>query len=174
MHIFKKMQFTIFILSITFLLTACGYKPSSYYAKEEVKGNVFVKIDVNLEDPKNSVIIKDSITKILIQKLDSKIVDDPKNADVIMNVAINSVNLQTLQYDSAGYNKLYKAIVVLGINYYKKDDEKRKSFTVEGDHDFTVDDGATITESKRFDAISIASDKALDEILSKIAISSFR
>jgi hypothetical protein len=33
---------------------------------------------------------------------------------------------------------------------------------------------ATITETKRFDAISNASNKALDEVLSKIAVSSFR
>jgi len=174
MHIFKKMLFVIFTSTIALSIAACGYKPSSYYAKKEMQGNVFVKININLEDPKNSVLVKDAITKLLIQKLDSKIVDDQINADIIMDVSINSVSLQTLQYDSTGYNKLYKAVVVLGISYFRKDNEIRKSFTVEGDHDFSVDDGATVTETKRFDAISIASDKALDEVLSKIAVYSFR
>lgn len=174
MHILKKMLFVIFTSTLILSITACGYKPSSYYAKKEMEGKVFVKINVSLEDPKNSVLVKDAITKLLIQKLDSKLVDDQSDADVIMNISINSVSLQTLQYDSLGYNKLYKAVVVLKINYFRKDEKIRKSFTVDGEHDFSVDDGAIITETKRFDAISIASNRALDEVLSKIAVSSFR
>ena len=174
MHIFKKMLFVIFTVSFALSITACGYKPSSYYAKKEIEGNVFVNININLEDPKNSVLVKDAIIKLLIQKLDSRLVNDKDNADVIMNVSINSVSLQTLQYDRSGYNKLYKAVVVLGINYFKKDGGIKKSFTVDGEYDFSVDDGATITETKRFEAIEIASNKALDEVLSKLAVSSFR
>ena len=139
-----------------------------------MEGNVFVNINVSLEDPKNSVLVKDAIIKLLIQKLDSKLVSEQSKADVIMNIAISSVSLQTLQYDSSGYNKLYKAVVVLGVNYTRKDNGVKKSFTVDGEHDFSVDNGATITETKRFDAISNASNKALDEVLSKIAVSSFR
>ncbi|MDZ7817391.1 MAG: LPS assembly lipoprotein LptE [Aliarcobacter sp.] len=174
MHILKKLLFVIFTFSIGFFISACGYKPSSYYAKKEMEGNVFVKLNVSLEDPKNSVLVKDAVTKLLIQKLDSKLVDKESIADVIMNVAINSVSMQTLQYDTLGYNKLYRAIVVLKIDYFRKDDGIKKSFTVDGEYDFSIDDGTTITETKRFDAISNAANKALDEVLSKIAVSSFR
>ena len=174
MHILKKMLFVVFTFTILLSITACGYRPSSYYAKKEMEGNVFVNINVSLEDPKNSVLVKDAIIKLLIQKLDSKLVSEQSKADVIMNISINSVSLQTLQYDSSGYNKLYKAVVVLGVNYTRKDNGVKKSFTGDGEHDFSVDNGATITETKRFDAISNASNKALDEVLSKIAVSSFR
>ena len=174
MHILKKMLFVVFTFTILISITACGYRLSSYYAKKEMEGNVFVNINVSLEDPKNSVLVKDAIIKLLIQKLDSKLVSEQSKADVIMNISINSVSLQTLQYDSSGYNKLYKAVVVLGVNYFRKDNGVKKSFTVDGEHDFSVDNGATITETKRFDAISNASNKALDEVLSKIAVSSFR
>jgi hypothetical protein len=174
MHILKKLLFVIFTFTITLFIIACGYKPSSYYAKKEMEGNVFVKLNVSLEDPKNSVLVKDAILKLLIQKLDSKLVDKESNADVIMNVTINSVSMQTLQYDTSGYNKLYRALVVLRIDYFRKNDGIRKSFNVDGEYDFSIDDGTTITETKRFDAISKASDKALDEVLSKIAVSSFR
>lgn len=174
MHILKKMLFVVFTFAISFSMVACGYKPSSYYAKKEMEGNVFVKLNISLEDPKNSVLVKDAINKLLIQKLDSKLVSDEVHADVIMNVQINSVSIQTLQYDTLGYNKLYRAYIVLKISYFRKSDEIRKSFTVDGEHDFSVDDGTTITETKRFDAISNAASKALDEVLSKIAVSSFR
>ena len=35
--------------------------------KEEIQGNVFVKVSIDLEDPQNSVLIKDSILKNQIQ-----------------------------------------------------------------------------------------------------------
>lgn len=174
MHISKNLLFFVFTISLAFLFNACGYKPSSYYAKKEMDGNVFVKLDVSLEDPKNSVLVKDAVNKILIQKLDSKLVNDEKDADVIMNLGINSVRISTLQYDKEGYNKLYKAEVVIKINYYRKDDGKRKSFTVDGEYDFSIDKDTTITDTNRFEAITNASSKAVDEILSKIAVSSFR
>ena len=174
MHILKKMLFVVFTFTILLSITACGYRPSSYYAKKEMEGNVFVNINVSLEDPKNAVLVKDAVNKILIQKLDSKLVDKESIADVVMNVTINSVSMQTLQYDALGYNKLYRAVVVLKIDYFRKDNGIKKSFAVDGEHDFSIDDGTTITETKRFDAISNAANKALDEVLSKIAVSSFK
>jgi uncharacterized lipoprotein YehR (DUF1307 family) len=175
MHIFKKVLFLLFTFSISLSIIGCaGYKPSSYYAKKEMEGNVFVKMTISLEDPKNSVLVKDAMNKLLIQKLGSKLVNNESNADVIMNVVIDSVSMQSLQYDRLGYNKLYRAIVIIKVNYYRKDDGIRKSFSVDGEHNFSVDDGATITETKRFDAITTAADRALSEVLSNIAVSSFR
>lgn len=171
MSILKK---SLFLLVISLLLTACGYRPSAYYAKKEMDGNVFVKLNVRLEDPKNSVLVKDAMNKILIQRLDSRIVSDEKLADVKMDLSISSIGFSVLQYDNAGYNKLYKAVVVVKVDYTRVDNEVKKSFTVEGEHDFSVDDGTTITESKRYDAIVNASNKAVDEILSRIAVASFR
>jgi len=174
MHILKKMLFVFFTFAISFSLVSCGYKPSSYYAKKEMEGNVFVKLNVSLVDPKNSVLVKDAVNKLLIQKLNSSLVNSEENADVIMNVSIDSVNIETLSYDTDGYNKLYNTVVVIGINYFRKDNGIKKSFTVEGEYDFSIDDGTTITETKRYDSISNAADKALDEVLSKIAVSSFK
>ncbi|MGD9624170.1 MAG: LPS assembly lipoprotein LptE [Arcobacter sp.] len=174
MHISKTLLFFVFTISIAFFINACGYKPSTYYAKKEMEGNVFVKLDVSLEDPRNSVLVKDAVNKILLQKLDSKIVNDRNRADVIMNLGINSVSITTLQYDEEGYNKLYKAEVVIKVEYFRKDDGIKKSFTVDGEYDFSIDIGTTLTDSNRFDAISNASTKAVDEILSKIAVASFK
>ena len=174
MHISKTLLFFVFTISIAFFINACGYKPSTYYAKKEMEGNVFVKLDVSLEDPRNSVLVKDAVNKILLQKLDSKIVNDRNRADVIMNLGINSVSITTLQYDKEGYNKLYKAIVIIKVEYFRKDDGIKKSFTVDGEYDFSIDIGTTLTDSNRFDAISNASTKAVDEILSKIAVASFK
>ncbi|MCG3715670.1 LPS assembly lipoprotein LptE [Aliarcobacter butzleri] len=170
----KKVLLTIFSVSLAFLFVACGYKPSTYYAKKEMEGNVYVKLDVSLVDPRNSVLVKDAVTKILIQKLDSNLVDKEKDADVVMNLGISSVNLSALQYDAKGYNKLYKAQVFIRVDYYRKENGIKKSFTVDGEYDFAVDIGGTITDANRYDAITKASDQAVSEIVSRIAVQSFK
>ncbi|MCG3696120.1 LPS assembly lipoprotein LptE [Aliarcobacter butzleri] len=170
----KKVLLTIFSVSLAFLFVACGYKPSTYYAKKEMEGNVYVKLDVSLVDPRNSVLVKDAVTKILIQKLDSNLVDKEKDADVVMNLGISSVNLSALQYDAKGYNKLYKAEVFIKVDYYRKENGIKKSFTVDGEYDFAVDIGGTITDANRYDAITKASDQAVSEIVSRIAVQSFK
>ena len=170
----KKVLLTIFSVSLAFLFVACGYKPSTYYAKKEMEGNVYVKLDVSLVDPRNSVLVKDAVTKILIQKLDSNLVDKEKDADVVMNFGISSVNLSALQYDAKGYNKLYKAEVFIKVDYYRKENGIKKSFTVDGEYDFAVDIGGTITDANRYDAITKASDQAVSEVVSRIAVQSFK
>ena len=65
MHILKKLLFVVFTFAISFSLVSCGYKPSSYYAKKEMEGNVFVRTMISLTDPKNSVIVKDEMNKLL-------------------------------------------------------------------------------------------------------------
>ncbi|MCT7609453.1 LPS assembly lipoprotein LptE [Aliarcobacter butzleri] len=170
----KKVLLTIFSVSLAFLFVACGYKPSTYYAKKEMEGNVYVKLDVSLVDPRNSVLVKDAVTKILIQKLDSNLVDKEKDADVVMNLGISSVNLSALQYDARGYNKLYKAEVFIKVDYYRKENGIKKSFTVDGEYDFAVDIGGTITDANRYDAITKASDQAVSEVVSRIAVQSFK
>lgn len=170
----KKVLLTIFSVSLAFLFVACGYKPSTYYAKKEMEGNVYVKLDVSLVDPRNSVLVKDAVTKILIQKLNSNLVDKEKDADVVMNLGISSVNLSALQYDAKGYNKLYKAEVFIKVDYYRKENGIKKSFTIDGEYDFAVDIGGTITDANRYDAITKAADQAVSEVVSRIAVQSFK
>ena len=174
MNIFKKVLFVLFTFTVSFSILGCGYKPSSYYAKEELSGNVFVNVLVDLEDPKNSVLVKDSIHQILIQKLGSQLVATESIADVVMNLSVNSVKMEVLQYDTSGYNKLYKAVIHIKIAYFKKSENKRKSFDLEGEYDFSIDNGTTISDSQRFEAIKFASDKALEEFISNVAVLSYK
>lgn len=168
------MNFKSFIVSVLvlFLFTACGYKPSSVYAKKEIYGKVFVELNVNIEDPKNSVLIKDAMVELLVHRLGSKLVNKKELADTIVNVKLNSVGLSTLQYDDSGYIKLYKARANINVDYKNK--ENARKFNVSGTYDFSIEDGGTISDSKRFEAIKAASNKAMDEVISKIAVLSFK
>ena len=157
MNISRKVLFVLFTSLSLFILSGCGYKPSAYYAKKELSGKVFVKLNVDLIDPGNAVLIKDAMNKLLIQKLDSKLVYKEELADTVMFLKIDSVKMEVLQYDADGYNKLYRALVTILVKYTKKETGITKSFTVDGEDNFSVDssdeNNDTITDSIRFDAI---------------------
>ena len=157
---------------LVLFITACGYKPSSYYAKEELKGKIFVNLLIDLEDPRNAALIKDAMNEIIVHRLDSKIVYDRALADTIMDVQLKSVSMTVLQDDENGYNKLYKATANIYVKYKNK--KGSNSFNVSGDYDFSIDDDSSITDTKRFEAIKNASSEALEEVISKIAINSFK
>lgn len=166
-----KLKSFILVVLISLLFSACGYKPASTYAKKEIKGKVFVNLNVNIEDPKNSVLIKDAMVELLTQKLGNKLVDKKELADTIVNVKLNSVGFGVLQYDENGYIKVYKATASINVGY--KNSELSRNFNVSGTNEFSIDDGGTISDSKRFEAIKAASNKALNEVISKIAVLSF-
>ncbi|WP_072680021.1 LPS assembly lipoprotein LptE [Arcobacter sp. LA11] len=167
-----KLSLLFFHIVLIFTITACGYKPSSHYAKEQLNGKIFVNLIIDLEDPRNAVLIKDAMNELIVHRLDSKIVYDRKLADTVMNVKLNSVRMQVLQDDAQGYNKLYKAVVGVLVDY--SNEKGKKSFTVSGDYDFSIDNGTTITDTKRFEAIKNAASEALEEIISKLAVNSFK
>lgn len=50
----------------------------------------------------------------------------------------------------------------------------KNNFNVSGVYDFSIEDGTTISDSKRFTAVKAAANKALDEVISKLAVLSFR
>lgn len=165
------MKHSLLILFIVFVFTACGYKPSSYYAKQQLEGSIYVNLIINLEDPRNAVIVKDAMHELIVNRLNSNIVFNRNEADTVVDVKLNSVSMQELQDDDDGYSNLYRASVSIGVSYLK--DGIRKSFTVTGDHEFSLSSGATITDTKRFEAIRSASSKALEEVISKLAVQTF-
>jgi len=159
-------------LSLLILLTGCGYKPSSSYAKKKIQGNVYVHVIINLEEPKNSVLVKDALNEIVVGQFNNKLVSKRSLADTILTIKLDSVGTQELQKDEDGYVNLYRTNVRISVSYAGVGG-KGTTF-VSGSYDFSVDDGATISDAKRFEAIKIASSKALEEIVSKFAIESFK
>ena len=163
----------VLLLSLLiFIIAGCGYKPATYYTKKELDGKVFVNLLIDLEDPRNVVIIKDTMNEILVHRLDIDVVDDPKLADIIINLKLESVTMSLVQEDEDGYAKVYKATVEISGNYKK--DSKIRSFNVTGSDDFSIDSGTTISDTNRYEGIKDAASKALEEVVSKIAINSFK
>jgi len=162
------------LLLVAFLLlfTGCGYKPSSQYTKQVLDGKTFVEVIVSLEDPKNSVLIKDALNEIVISRLGGHLVHKKDDADVILVASFESIYLDALGYDTQGYVQTYRATVNININYKTK--TKNGNTKVSGTYDFSLGQDNTVSDAKRFEAIKIASDKAISDFVSKIAIVSFQ
>lgn len=167
----KKSLLVLISFFVISILVGCGYKPSSYYAKQQIKGNVFVDLFVNLKDPKNSVLIKDAMNELLVHRLDANLVTNKDEADTIIYLRLGSVSMNELDYDKQGFTKLYRANVNINVRY--ENSEYNNSFNVSGTHEFSIE-GITITDTKRFEAIKSAASKALEEVISKIAVYSFK
>lgn len=171
-YILKKTKLSLLLILIL-SFSSCGYKAASVYAKQELGEKVFVELNVNIKDPKNSVIVKDSFYNLLITRLDKEIVYTKEEADTIIKLDYKDISFTKLSYDDDGYANLYKVIVSLNVKY-SKNNENMKSFDVKGRYDFSTDSEGTISDTKRFNAIKEAFEKALDEVISKLAIASYK
>lgn len=166
-----KKSFLYLVLLVFFV--GCGYKPATHYAKKEISGLVYTNIIVNIDSTSNSVLLKDTMNEIILTQLDAELTDDRKKADTIVNLELTGVSHSALTSDNEGYARTYRASVSINVNYTKKD-AKRKSFSVSDYYDYSVESDASVSEQTKDNAVKEAVKKALQELLSKLAVSSFK
>ncbi len=158
----------IWLISLVVLVTACGYKPTSVYTKKVLGEAIYVKVETSLEDPENSVLIRDAINEAVIYKFHAKIAEK-KESSAKLFVKLEQVNFQPIEYDSNGYVIAYKTNVTLLTSYHDKKN-RRKSLKTYGDFDFNIASNSVISDTKRFNAIKEAAQKAIDAFISRIAV----
>lgn len=166
------MKKLLLIFIAAFFLVGCGYKPSSYYVKKEIADTVYVDLNVNIDNASNSVLIKDAMNEMVVSRFGSKLVSNKADAKTIINLSLSSVSISEIQYDVQGYVKVYRASVGIKVTY--KTDGNLRTISVSDYYDFSVDSEATVSDAKKEEAIRIAASKALEEVLSKIAIQTFK
>ncbi|MCK9161571.1 MAG: LPS assembly lipoprotein LptE [Arcobacteraceae bacterium] len=160
------------ILIILFFLVGCGYKPVTHYTKEQIYGLVYLTSITSLENPQNSVILQDNVARILISNLDLELTDNKNLADTIVTVSIGTPYFKVVEYNTQGYVKTYRAKVSVELIYQNEQTQRRVSSN--GEYDFSVGSVSTISDTERFNAIKQATSKALEDILGKIAVQSFK
>ena len=168
------MRQALFVLLALFIFIGCGYKPTSHYAKHEIDGNVYVKLNVDINNATNSVLVKDAVNEMVVNQFGASLTSNKKVANTIMNVSLGSVSFSTLQSDNQGYAQLYRTSVNVNVNYINKDKNITKSLSVNGTYDYSVDSDSIITDAKKQESVKVAAQKALSEIFSKIAVQSLK
>jgi len=147
------------------ILGGCGYKPTIYYTDKFIKKKVFADVDINIKNPEASVVLKDSLNEIVLNKFNATLV--PKDqADTLLVASLSSISMSVLQYDELGFVSMYRVSTNIKLKIINQKDTK--SFSNTGYYDFVVLDGAISSQSQKLEAIKNASKIALDNIVADI------
>jgi len=156
----------LFLLVILTLVSGCGYRPSSHFAKKVLGDRIYTKVDVSLATPENSVLTKDALNKALRTRLKT-IVTRKENADSMLSVIYENITFIPLQYDKNGYVVEYQVNLKLKFTFEK--DGKVETKRTIGRYEFPVLPSAIIAYDIQLKAIEQSSVKALDQFFAYIS-----
>ena len=163
----------LFLIFFTFV--GCGYKPSSYYAKNEISGKVYITSSIDIENSQNSIVIKDTMNEMIINQFNATLTNDKNLANTLVIVELSGVSHSALSTDNDGYTSSYRTTVTIKVSYKKNlPKEIYKVLSVSNYYDYTVDADSLITDQKKLEATRFASTNALSDLFSKIAVNSFQ
>ena len=152
-------------------MAGCGYKPSAHYAKAVVGERVSTEVIVSMQDPENTVIIKDAVQTAVITRFKSSLTDK-SISDTHLRITLRKVGFTPLQYDENGYIVVYRTTVTLAIS--RETGKSLRNYIVSGIYDFTIEPNAIISDQARFDAIRYGAQKAIDNFVARVAAEGVR
>ena len=148
------------------LLSACGYKPSSKYAREVLGKRISTDVVISAQDPENTVVIKDGIDEALVEIFHASLTT--RNfADTHLIISLNPPIYTPIQYNADGFVIAYRATITLGITRESKN--IKKHYSAQGTYDFAVSPNAVLTDQERFDAIKFGSAKAISSFIAQVS-----
>lgn len=156
----------VFALLLTVILAGCGYAPASHYAKNVVGESVSTEVVISMEDPQNTVIIKDAVDTAIITKFRTALVGK-NSSQTHLKFTITSVGFSPLRYDTNGYVITYRTTVSMGV--VRTSEKSGKNYNTSGVYDFDIEPNAIISDQARFEAIRQSAQKAIDNFIAQIA-----
>lgn len=156
----------LWVLAIAFLVAGCGYQPAAHYAKAVVGEKVSTEVVISMEDPQNTVIIRDAIDMAVITKFRSSLT--PKSSsETHLKIVIASIGFSPLRYDTNGYVITYRTTVNMHIDRIRGN--STKGYNTLGMYDFDIEPNSIISDQARFEAIRQGAQKAIDTFIAQTA-----
>jgi len=151
---------------VAILLSSCGYKPSAKYARVVVGEKVSTSVVISLQDPENTVLIKDALDSAILKVFHESL--RPRNiADTHLNIFMSDIEYQPVQYNNDGFVVAYRAYIKLKIE--RKTHDKKELYITKGTYDFAIDANSIVSNQQRFEAIENSSIKAIKSFVAKVA-----
>lgn len=147
-------------------ISSCGYKPSAKYTREVLGEKISTSVVISMEDPENSVIIKDAVDQAIVDIFHASL-SDKNYSDTHLHVSTSEPTYVPLQYNDNGFVISYRATINLMIIRESKTLKKR--YNSLGNYDFAVVPNAVLTDQERFDAIKFSSIKAISGFVSQVS-----
>ena len=159
------MKVVSFIL-IALLFTACGYKPSSKFARQVVGEKISTSVVISAVDPENTVIIKDAVDTAVIEVFHASLTTKSLS-QTHLTLSLGNPSYSPIQYNADGFVVAYRTTILL--NIIRDTGGKTKSYSAKGTYDFSIAPNAIITDKDRFDAIRFSSQKAIKSFIAQIS-----
>ena len=154
------------ITFVVILLNACGYKPSSKYAREVLGRKISTGVVISSQDPENTVVIKDAVDAALVEIFHTSLTT-LQYADTHLTIELDPPSYTPIQYNADGFVIAYRATIVLRITRESKN--IKKHYVSQGTYDFSVLPNAVFTDQERFEAIKYGSAKAISSFIAQVS-----
>ncbi|PAF44952.1 LPS assembly lipoprotein LptE [Helicobacter sp. 11S02629-2] len=159
-------------LVVVLFFIACGYQPIAYYAKNVLGNNVFVELRPNMENPEDSVKIKDAVNEAIASRLHLNL-SSKENADTILRVDVGSISNSIVSSDTQGFATFYR--VYVNITFSLKSRGKDVTFTNGGYYDYAASlNNPIVTDNNRSNAITEAAKQSIDKFISQLGYQNLR
>lgn len=154
-------------LVIALFFSACGYRPSSVYARGVIGEKVSTSIVISSADPENSVIIKDAVDSAIISIFHSSLKErDDSTTHLIMS--LKTPQYVPIEFDSNGFVIAYRMSLTLNIKKIRNG--VSKVYISKGTHDFSITPNAIVTDQERFEAIKFSAQKAIHSFIAQTSV----
>jgi hypothetical protein len=162
-----KKVFFLFAISLSLLIiSGCGYRPSSKYARDVVGEKISTSVVISAQDPENTVLIKDAVDAAVIQVFNASLVEK-RYATTYLTLRISNPSYSAIQYNTDGYIIAYRATIRLGI--VRETEGKKKTYSAKGTYDFNIEPNAVVTDQERFNAIKFSAVKAIASFVAQVS-----
>lgn len=150
---------------VAILLSSCGYKPSAKYARVVVGEKISTSVSISMQDPENTVIIKDALDSAILKVFHASITSRNR-ADTHLNISMSDIKYQPVQYNNEGFVVAYRAYIKLRI---ERVTQEKELYITQGTYDFTIDANSIVSNQQRFEAIENSSIKAIKSFVAKVS-----
>jgi len=159
------MQKIFIILMTMFVITACGYKPSSHLIKNVFTDTVYVEIVVDRVEPENAPFIKDEINRLVYTRFKGRVTSKAEAKSQI-RIAYAGSTYAPLAYED-GYVIRYRANIRVRFDMVNKEGKTSKTITAIVESD--IEASSLTSSTLRIEAIRLGLAKALDEFLAYVS-----
>lgn len=152
-------------IALVFVLTACGYKPSSHVIKNVFADSVYVEVMVDSVEPENAPFVKDEMNRMVYTRFKGRVTSKAQ-AQSQIRIAYAGSTFTPLAYED-GYVTRYRANIRVRFDMFTKEGKIKKDILAV--HEADIQASSLVSSTLRTEAIRNGLEKALDEFLAYVS-----
>jgi len=144
-----------------FIITACGYKPSSHMISNIFSDNVYVEVVIDRVEPENAPYIKDEMNRLVYTRFKGHLVPKAQSESQI-RIDYKGSSFTPLAYED-GYVVRYRANIRVKFDMATK--QGKLSKTIVSIFESDIEKSSLTSSALRTEAIRKGLEKSLNEFL---------